>query len=215
MQEGLSVRRSSARTAQVGPSSVARPSRGSGFPDRRPGTDLDLDEIAPTQLAVDGKIEERTIAQAPLPFEEEADRPYLPRFQRAFRANPLAGVPCATIGGGRVVVSMFHFVSPSTGHDWPQEKRVGTGWPGPSIGIGGRLAAPPLPHHRAYGSVPRRFDRVKLGRGHRVEEDRGTRSSGCAGPVGPPGVLTCARTPSANRRQPRRGTLSRHGGAVP
>ena len=23
----------------------------------------------------------------------------------------------------------------------------------PSIGIGGRLAAPPLPHHRAYGSV--------------------------------------------------------------
>jgi hypothetical protein len=23
---------------------------------------------------------------------------------------------------------------------------------------------PPLPHHRAYGSVPRRFDWVKLGR---------------------------------------------------
>ena len=37
--------------------------------------------------------------------------------------------------------------------------------PGPSglwilIGIGGRLAASPLPHHRAYGSVPRRFGRV-------------------------------------------------------
>ena len=32
------------------------------------------------------------------------------------------------------------------------------------IGIGGRLAVPPLPHHRAYGSVPRRFDWVKLGR---------------------------------------------------
>src|ERR1700730_19235434 len=28
----------------------------------------------------------------------------------------------------------------------------------PMIGIGGRLAAPPLPHHRAYGSVPRRFE---------------------------------------------------------
>src|SRR4051794_19646392 len=27
----------------------------------------------------------------------------------------------------------------------------------PSIGIGGHLAVPPLPHHRAYGSVPRRF----------------------------------------------------------
>src|ERR1700731_4600144 len=25
------------------------------------------------------------------------------------------------------------------------------------------LAMPPLPHHRAYGSVPRRFDWVKLG----------------------------------------------------
>src|SRR5262249_44748617 len=29
------------------------------------------------------------------------------------------------------------------------------------MGIGGSLAAPPLPHHRAYGSVPRRFDRVQ------------------------------------------------------
>ncbi|REJ64795.1 MAG: recombinase family protein, partial [Planctomycetota bacterium] len=27
----------------------------------------------------------------------------------------------------------------------------------PAIGIGGSLAAPALPHHRAYGSVPRRF----------------------------------------------------------
>ena len=40
------------------------------------------------------------------------------------------------------------------------------------IGIGGRLAAPPLPHHRAYGSVPRRFDRVKLRRAHRAGGDR-------------------------------------------
>src|SRR5438105_10358006 len=31
------------------------------------------------------------------------------------------------------------------------------------IGIGGHLAVPPLPHHRVYGSVPRRFDWVKLG----------------------------------------------------
>ena len=38
------------------------------------------------------------------------------------------------------------------------------------IGIGGHLAAPPLPHHRAYGSVPRRFDWVKLGQRHGVGE---------------------------------------------
>ena len=44
------------------------------------------------------------------------------------------------------------------------------------IGIGGHLAMPPLPHHRAYGSVPRRFDLVKLGQRY---EDEGP--SGCDG----------------------------------
>src|SRR3954447_21802136 len=34
-------------------------------------------------------------------------------------------------------------------------------WP-TSIGIGERLATPPLPHHRAYGSVPRRFGGLGL-----------------------------------------------------
>ena len=69
------------------------------------------------------------------------------------------------------------------------------------IGIGGHLAVPPLPHHRAYGSVPRRFDQVKRWRAHRVGEDRVRRRSDCAGLVGPPGVLTCARGPSVIRRQ--------------
>src|SRR6516165_10617327 len=55
---------------------------------------------------------------------------------------------------------------------------------GPKIGIGGRLATPPLPHHRAYGSVPRRFDRVRLGRARRFGEDRATRNSRCVGLVG-------------------------------
>src|SRR5229473_8599823 len=82
------------------------------------------------------------------------------------------------------------------------------------IGIGGHLAMPPLPHHRAYGSVPRRFDWVKLGRRRRVGEGRVSRNSGCAGLVGPPGVRTCARTPSVNRRRPLHGTLARHDGAV-
>src|SRR6201987_5351155 len=82
------------------------------------------------------------------------------------------------------------------------------------IGIGGRLAASPLPHHRAYGSVPRRFDRVKLEQKDRGGEDRGRRNTSCAGPVGPPDVLTCARTRSASRRQPPPGTSARHGAAV-
>jgi uncharacterized protein len=70
------------------------------------------------------------------------------------------------------------------------------------IGIGRHLAMPPLPHHRAYGSVPRRFAWVKPGRRRGVGEDRVRRNSGCAGLVGPRGVRTCARTPSGNRRRP-------------
>src|SRR5204862_6141140 len=92
---------------------------------------------------------------------------------------------------------------------------ISTGSFAPTIGIGGHLAAPPLPHHRAYGSVPRRFDRVKLEQQQRVGEDRGRRNTGCAEPVGPPDVLTCARTRSASRRQPPRGTSAHHGAAVP
>src|ERR1700704_6146685 len=37
--------------------------------------------------------------------------------------------------------------------------RIGKG-PWKLIGIGGHLAMPPLPHHRAYGSVPRRFGQL-------------------------------------------------------
>ena len=33
---------------------------------------------------------------------------------------------------------------------------------GQEIGIGGRLAVPPLPHHRAYGSVPRQFGGLSI-----------------------------------------------------
>jgi hypothetical protein len=65
---------------------------------------------------------------------------------------------------------------------------------------------PPLPHHQAYGSVPRRFDRVKPEQGHRGGEDRGRRNTDCVGPVGRPDVLTCARNRSASRQQPPRGT---------
>src|SRR5262245_23575040 len=60
------------------------------------------------------------------------------------------------------------------------------------IGIGGSLAAPPLPHHRAYGSVPRRFDRIRPLMERPGEEGRASRSTRWATPVGPPGDRTCA-----------------------
>src|SRR2546423_14170204 len=43
---------------------------------------------------------------------------------------------------------------------------AGNGQDAPKIGIGGHLTAPPLPHHRAYGSRTRRVDWVKLGQEH-------------------------------------------------
>src|SRR5271165_6661738 len=83
------------------------------------------------------------------------------------------------------------------------------------IGIGGRLAAPPLPHHRAYGSVPRRFDRVRLGQAHRFGEDRATRNRRCVGLVGPPDVRTCAKARLVNQLRPLQQTLLRRDGVTP
>lgn len=75
--------------------------------------DFDLDEIAAAQLAIDRQIEERSVSQTSLPIEKEAYRPYLSRFQRAFRSDFLACIPCSAIGGGEIVARVSHFVSPS------------------------------------------------------------------------------------------------------
>ena len=83
------------------------------------------------------------------------------------------------------------------------------------IGIGGHLTMPPLPHHRAYGSVPRRFDRIRPRRGCRVWGGRASRNGGCVGPAGPPHVRPCASTPSASQRRWRLGPLRVPGGGVP
>src|SRR4051794_17943723 len=49
----------------------------------------------------------------------------------------------------------------------------------PPIGIGGPLARPPLPHHRAYGSVPRRFGGLSAHkRLHRRQAQTGEASFG-------------------------------------
>ena len=46
-----------------------------------------------------------------------------------------------------------------------------------SIGIGGHLAMPPLPHHRAYGSVPRRFGGLSLDEVGHGDKAEGTKAS--------------------------------------
>ena len=83
------------------------------------------------------------------------------------------------------------------------------------IGIGGHLTVPPLPHHRAYGSVPRRFVRIEPQQGCRVWGGRASRNGGCVGPAGPPRVGPCASTPSASQRRWPLGTLRVRGGGVP
>ena len=84
-----------------------------------------------------------------------------------------------------------------------------------TIGIGGHLTMPPLPHHRAYGSVPRRFDRIRPQQGCRVWGGRASRNGGCVGPAGPPHVRPCASTPSASQRRWRLGPLRVPGGGAP
>lgn len=82
---------------------------------------------------------------------------------KAHRASP---TPRAFVQSGFNEVRI-RFRTPNPCADLTEASRL--------IGIGGRLAAPPLPDHRAYGSVTRRFDRVKLGRRHRFGDPREVR----------------------------------------
>ena len=68
------------------------------------------------------------------------------------------------VGGFDVNIVTHRRGGPVRYHAWPPpwepscRTRTGPLWK--LIGIGGHLAVPPLPHHRAYGSVPRRFGRL-------------------------------------------------------
>src|SRR5436190_23790441 len=92
---------------------------------------------------------------------------------------------------------------------WPANGRNGAG-----IGIGGSLAAPPLPHHRAYGSVPRRFDQVKRLGVPPVEEGRSNRRKRWATPAALSHGEPCARTQTPSRQRCPRGNGTHPVGAV-
>src|SRR4051794_15595440 len=82
------------------------------------------------------------------------------------------------------------------------------------IGIGGSLAAPPLPHHRAYGSVPRRFDRIKRSTMPPIEEGRASRSRRWALPAAPSHGEPCASIQILPRQRWPRGSGTHPGGAI-
>src|SRR5215213_5754659 len=85
---------------------------------------------------------------------------------------------------------------------------------GPLIGIGGSLTAPPLPHHRAYGSVPRRFDRVKRLAMPPLEEGRSSRRRRWAAPAALSHGEPCASTQTRPRLRRPRGSETHPDGAI-
>jgi hypothetical protein len=59
-------------------------------------TDLNFDQIAASQLAIDSEVKQRSIPKPSLAFEEKADGPNLLLCQRALDANGFARIPCRT-----------------------------------------------------------------------------------------------------------------------
>src|SRR5262245_24803439 len=74
---------------------------------------LYLHQITAAQLAVDCKVDQRAITQPTASVKEEADGPNLAKFQRAFRANFSASVPCLPDLCCWIVLGKSHDISPS------------------------------------------------------------------------------------------------------
>lgn len=72
--------------------------------------DLHFDDIAATQLAVDGKVEHGPVAQPPFSVEPKPYRPYLLRLQRALWSNHAPGIPRPSHSRFRVELRMSHVV---------------------------------------------------------------------------------------------------------
>src|SRR5665213_3581031 len=55
--------------------------------------DANLDYVAASQLAIDGKVEERPVTEPSFTVEPEPYRPHLLRLQCPFGADHLSGIP--------------------------------------------------------------------------------------------------------------------------
>jgi hypothetical protein len=78
-------------------------------------TDLEFDQIAAAQLAVDGRIKQRSVANATRAIQEEPDGPNLPDLERSLRANLPTGIPRrpTSTGGSCCEVPIFILLWPS------------------------------------------------------------------------------------------------------
>ena len=71
-------------------------------------TDLDLHHVAAVQLAVDGKIEQCSVADALLVIELKSDGPNLLRLQRTFGTKLSTSIPRTTILEARIKLRISH-----------------------------------------------------------------------------------------------------------
>jgi hypothetical protein len=78
----------------------------------------------------------------------------------------------------------------------------------------GKPCGSPLPHHRAYGSVPRRFGRVKRAREPPISEGQASRNTRSTALAGLPHGVPCARPQTKRRRPPPHGGEARPTDAV-
>ncbi|MGI0524051.1 hypothetical protein ABY43_07265 [Rhizobium giardinii] len=74
------------------------------FVARDEGSDFDLHQIAAAELAVDGKIEQRTISHPSFSVEKEAHCPNLALLQGLLDANLSSCVPSRSTRCGRIIV---------------------------------------------------------------------------------------------------------------
>jgi hypothetical protein len=74
--------------------------------------DLDLHEIAASQLAVDRQVEKRPITKTALPIQEEANSPDLLLRQRSLCADRFARIPHRAPMRGRIILCVAHCSSP-------------------------------------------------------------------------------------------------------
>jgi hypothetical protein len=101
------------RTA--GPAHLALENHGSGAhpPAADEVADPDFDDVAAAQLAVDGKIKHRAVAQASLAIEPEADGPDLLRLEGSLCAELSTRVPRLLLLEGRIVLGTSYGLSPA------------------------------------------------------------------------------------------------------
>jgi hypothetical protein len=67
-------------------------------------SDLQFDQVATAQFAVDRHVEQRPVTHSPVLIKIEADRPDIARLQWAFRADVLACIPGTPFVHSRVKV---------------------------------------------------------------------------------------------------------------